>query len=91
MEFTEAEFRAWLDRRASSAPMTSPWEEPLPRIDDVRARLLDRLHAFARAGITVKTLKVSQADFLTIAAHVGPLPNPEATYAVCGVAVVMEK
>jgi hypothetical protein len=85
-EFTEAEFRAWLSRRVGSE--TSPWEA-LPPIDEVRASILDRLHAFAQAGLRVTTLKVSRAEWTAIAAHVGPLPTPEATYSVCGVPVVM--
>jgi hypothetical protein len=85
-EFTDAEFRAWLSRRVGSE--TSPWEA-LPPIDEVRTRVLDRLHAFAQAGLTVTRLKVSRAEWTAIAAHVGPLPTPEATYSVCGVPVVM--
>jgi hypothetical protein len=85
-EFTDAKFRAWLSRRVGSE--TSPWEA-LPPIDEVRTRVLDRLHAFAQAGLTVTRLKVSRAEWTAIAAHVGPLPTPEATYSVCGVPVVM--
>lgn len=88
MEFTDAEFRAWLDRRGAHAGTLSPWEE-LPAIEAVRAKVLDHLHAAARAGITVTKLKVSRGEWLAIAAAVGPLPNPEATYCVCGVPVVM--
>jgi hypothetical protein len=87
-EFTEAEFRDWLERRGVTAGATSPWED-LPPIAEVRGRVLDQLHAFARAGLTVTRLKVSRADWTAIAAHVGPLPTPEATYSVCGVPVVM--
>jgi hypothetical protein len=87
-EFTESEFRAWLERRGVTAGAVSPWEE-LPPIDAVRARVLDRLHAAAQAGLTVTRLKVSRAEWTAIAAHVGPLPTPEATYSVCGVPVVM--
>lgn len=86
-EFTEAEFRAWLERRGVGDG-ASPWEE-LPAIADVKARVLDQLHAFARAGVRVTRLKVSRADWTAIAAHVGPLPTPEATYSVCGVPIVM--
>lgn len=88
MEFTESEFRAWLDRRGVLNGATSPWEE-LPPLAEVRASILDRLHGFARAGLTVTKLKVSRAEWTAIAAHVGPLPTPEATYSVCGVPVVI--
>jgi hypothetical protein len=37
-EFTESEFRAWLERRGVTAGAVSPWEE-LPPIDAVRARV----------------------------------------------------
>jgi hypothetical protein len=87
-EFTEAEFRGWLDRRGVGAGAVSPWEE-LPSIGEVRARLLDRLHAAAVSGLTVTRLKVSRAEWTALAAHLGPLPTPEATYSVCGVPVVM--
>lgn len=87
-EFTESEFRAWLERRGVTAGETSPWEE-LPAIEEVRGRVLDQLHAAALAGATVTRLKLSRADWTAIAAHVGPLPTPEATYSVCGVPVVM--
>ena len=86
-EFTESEFRDWLERRGVTAD-ASPWEE-LPALDEVKARVLDQLHAAARAGVTVTRLKVSRADWTAIAAHVGPLPSPEANYSVCGVPVVM--
>jgi hypothetical protein len=85
-EFTEAQFRDWLSRRVGTE--SSPWEE-LPPIELVRARIIDRLHAFAKAGIAVTRLKVTRGEFLAIAAHVGPLPTPEATYSVCGVPVVI--
>lgn len=87
-EFTEAEFREWLERRGVTGGETSPWEE-LPPIEEVRARVLDQLHAAAKAGVRVTRLKLSRADWTAIAAHVGPLPSPEAMYSVCGVPVVM--
>jgi hypothetical protein len=86
-EFTESEFRAWLERRGGLSE-ASPWEE-LPPIAEVRARVLDQLHAFAKAGLSVTRLKVSRADWTAIAAHVGPLPSPDAAYSVCGVPVVL--
>lgn len=86
-EFTQAEFRAWLERRGALGE-ASPWEE-LPAIEEVKARILDQLHAAALAGVTVTRLKVSRVDWTAIAAHVGPLPSPEAAYSVCGVPVVL--
>ncbi len=85
-EFTESEFRAWLDRRGAHAGTLSPWED-LPSLADVRVRLIDHLHACAHAGLTVTRLKVSRGEFLAIAAAVGPLPSPEATYSVLGVPI----
>jgi gamma-glutamylcysteine synthetase len=86
-DFTEAEFREWLERRGVTGDV-SPWEE-LPALEEVKARVLDQLHAAALARVTVTRLKLSRADWTAIAAHVGPLPTPEAMYSVCGVPVVM--